>query len=618
MSSRRRTGLAVGAGVWSVVEGTGMLVVTMECETASKRITVLARLLDTVAARGQEPALRWQQDGAWRKMSWDEYATRASRVASGLRSLGVQRGERVGLLMRSRPEFHVSDLGAMLAGAVPVSFYNTSPPERLAFLVRHCGATVVVVDDPTGFERISAIRCETPELRHIVAVDDVPAGGVSFGELQGAAAVDLEAAASRVAPSDLATVIYTSGTTGTPKGAMISHENVASAIDGALGALGHDVHGYDMISALPMAHVAERVASHYLHMSQGTCVTTCPDVALLPMYLTMVRPRAFFAVPRLWEKAAVLIKALADLDPAGRDGFDRAISVGTQVAGLAGTDPDPELARAFDETEELRRGVRALVGLDRCEVAVTTAAPISADVLRFFRSLGVPLSELYGLSEATGPVTWDPVHPVPGDCGMPLPGTDVRISDDGEVLVRGPVVFSGYLDDPEATAAMLDGGWLHTGDLGFMEGGRLRLVGRKKDILVTAGGENVAPSGIESLLRSHRLVSEAFVAGDGRPYLVALLTLDPEARGDFLSSQGTLVQEAAAEPPMPDDQLIRQELSRWVDEVNQRVPRVEQVKRFAVLEEDWNPDSDELTPTMKVKRQAVLDKFAAEIDRLYR
>jgi long-chain acyl-CoA synthetase len=596
-----------------------MLVVTRAQDTTAKRPTVLARLLDTVAVRRLEPALRWQRDGTWLGMSWDEYTARASCVASGFRSLGLQRGERVGMLMRNRPEFHVGDLGALLAGAVPVSFYNTSPPERLAYLVRHCGAAVVVVDDVTGFERLCAIREWAPELRHIVVVDDAPAGAVSFDDLESATPVDLEAAVARVMPSDLATVIYTSGTTGTPKGAMITHENVASAVDGALAALGHDVHGYEMISALPMAHVAERVASHYLHMSQGTCVTTCPDVSLLPRYLTMVRPRAFFAVPRLWEKAAALISALADLDPAGRGSFDRAIDVGAQVAALTGADPGPELARSFEETEPLRHAVREVVGLDRCEVAVTTAAPIGVDVLQFFCSLGVPLSELYGLSEATGPVSWDPVHPVPGDVGRPLPGTDVRISDDGEILVRGPAVFAGYLDDPGATAAVVDqDGWLHTGDLGVAEGGRLRVVGRQKDLLVTAGGENVAPSGIESLLRSHRLVSEAFVAGDRRPYLVALLTIDPEARGEFLSSSATRGEAYTTESPSADEELIRMELSRWVDEINRRVSRVEQVKRFAVLEKDWDADSDELTATMKVKRQAVLDKFATVIDRLYR
>lgn len=595
-----------------------MQVVTKGRDTRSEPRPVPARFLDTVAARPRAPALRWRQGKTWHEMTWAEYAAGASCIATGLRTLGVRRGDRGGLLLRNRPEFHLADLAALVSGAVPVSFYSTSPPDRLAYLAGHCGATVVIVDDPSGFERFDALRERLPRLRHIVVVEDAPSGSVAFDALLGATPADLEAATAHVLDSDLATIIYTSGTTGPPKGAMITHANVACAVDGALAALGLGVQGFDMVSALPMAHVAERVASHYLHLSEGTCVTTCPDVAFLPKYLTEVRPRAFFAVPRLWEKAATLIFALADLSPAGRDAFDRALTVGAEAAALNGAVPCRS-ARRFEEAEMLLGQVRALVGLDRCEVAVTTAAPISVGVLEFFRSLGVPLSELYGLSEATGPVTWDPVHPWPGDVGRAIPGVEVRLAGDGEVLVRGPTVFAGYLDDPQSTAAVLDSeGWLHTGDLGRMEGERLQIVGREKDLLVTAGGENVAPSGIESLLRSHRLVGEAFVAGDRRPYLVALLTLDPEGRDEFLSAR---VTAAGGSGPAPaeraSDDLVREELARWVAEVNRRVSRVEQVKRFVVLEHDWNADSDELTPTMKVKRQAVLDKFAAEIDRLY-
>jgi long-chain acyl-CoA synthetase len=595
----------------------------LECTGKQVRradLAVPARFLDTVDTQRQAPALRWHGAGSRREMSWGEYATRVARLAAGFGQLGVRRGDRIGLLLRNRPEFHVADLAALFAGAVPVSFYNTSPPDRLAFLIGHSGARVVLVDDAQGLARIAAVRSQLPELSHVVVVDDAPAGSLSFEELGRATPADLEAAAANLGPTDLATIIYTSGTTGAPKGAMITHRNVTSAVDGALLALRRDVEGYEMISALPMAHVAERVASHYLHVSAGTCVTTCPDVAFLPKYLAEVHPRAFFAVPRLWEKAASLISALADLDPAGRAAFDRALAVGAQVAVLDGRPPGASLARRFEEADHLLAQVRSLVGLDRCEVAVTTAAPISVDVLEFFRSLGVPLSELYGLSEATGPVTWDPVHPVPGDVGRPLPGVDVDISGDGEILVRGPTVFAGYLDDRASTAAAIDaGGWLHTGDLGVQRDGRLRVVGRQKDLLVTAGGENVAPSAIESLLRSHRLVSEAFVAGDRRPYLVALLTLDPEARDEFLAAQVAAGASTGTEPPTgAADDPVRRELSRWVDEINRRVTRVEQVKRFAVLEREWDADSDEMTPTMKLKRQAVLDKFNEEIDRLYR
>jgi long-chain acyl-CoA synthetase len=598
----------------------GMEVLTGTQATERELGVMPARFLNTVAARPQAPALRWRKEGSWCQMSWEEYGTRVSCAAGGLVALGVRRGDSVGLLLRNGPAFHVADLAALFAGAVPVSFYNTSPPERLAYLVGHSRARVVVVDDPSGFERIAAVRHRLPELEHVVVADNAPPGSVPFDELLSASPVDLADAAARVRPTDLATVIYTSGTTGMPKGAMITHANVAAAVDGSLRALAKDVQGYEMISALPMAHVAERVASHYLHLSAGTSVTTCPDVALLPKYLTEVRPRAFFAVPRIWEKAASLITALADLSPAGRDEFDRALALGAEAAAKTGTAPGADPVGSGEAASTLLRQVRALVGLDRCEIAVTTAAPISPEVLAFFRSLGVPLSELYGLSEASGPVTWDPVHPVPGDVGRALPGVEVRIAPDGEILVRGPTVFGGYLDDPQATSEVLDqDGWLHTGDLGVMTDRRLRVVGRVKDLLVTAGGENVAPSPIESLLRSHQLVSEAFVAGDRRPYLVALLTLDPEARAEFVAARALRDgSELGGPSAVGREDAIRRELAGWIEEVNQRVSRVEQVKRFTVLEDDWAMDSDELTPTMKVKRQAVLDKFAEEIDHLYR
>ncbi len=589
-------------------------------DVSSATWLVTSRFLDTVAQRGDEPALRWRRDGEWAEMTWREYASRAAAVAMALRDLGVRPGDRIGMLLRNRPEFHVLDLGALFAGAVPVSFYNTSPPERLAYLAGHCGAAVAVVDDRSALERFDSVRDRIPSLRHLVVVDDPPDGVVAFSRLLAAPPADLEAATAAIRPSDLATVIYTSGTTGPPKGAMITHANAAAAVDGLVAALGHHVTGWEMISALPMAHVAERVASHYLHVAEGTLVTTCPDVGLLPKYLPDVRPRAFFAVPRLWEKASALVRALAELDPAGKASFAAALALGAEVAKAADTS-GAEVVERRAAADRVLAPVRALIGVDRCEVAVSTAAPISPDVLEFFSALGVPISELYGLSEATGPVTWDPRHPMAGDVGLPLPGLEVRIADDGEILARGPTVFPGYLDDPAATARALDEqGWLHTGDLGVLEDGRLRVVGREKELLVTAGGENVAPNAVESLLRSHPLVSEAFVAGDRRPYLVALLTLDVESVRAFLASKGVVATDGSGSSPgsLVHHALVVTELDRWVAEANGSLSRIEQVKRFAILDHDWVADSDELTPTMKVRRQVVMEKFADAIDRLYR
>lgn len=580
---------------------------------------VTSRLLDTVAQRGADPALRWRVEGAWADMTWSDYVAKAASVATGLRGLGVRPGDRVGFLLRNRPEFHVADLGTLLAAAVPVSFYNTSPPDRLAYLAGHCEATVIIVDDQSALERFELVRDRLPSLRCLVVVDDPPRGTVAFSELLDAPPADVEAVASEIRPSDLATVIYTSGTTGMPKGVMITQANVTASVDGVLDAVGHHVAGWEMVSALPMAHVAERVASHYLHMAEGTLVTTCPEVDLLPEYLADIHPRAFIGVPRLWEKASALIHAAAELDPAQKTAFYEAVAIGAEAVA-AGTARSDDLNSRLDAAESVLGPVRALIGMDRCEIAVTTAAPISPDVLEFFLAIGVPISELYGLSEATGPLTWDPRHPVPGDVGRPLLGVEVRIAPDGEILAKGPIVFPGYLYDPVATAETLDeSGWLHTGDLGVMDGDRLRIVGRVKELLVTAGGENIAPNAIECLLRGHPLVNEVFVAGDRRPYLVALFTLDAETVKAFLRSKGIALESSdSSSVSVVHHELVAAELSEWVAHANRNLSRVEQVKRFTVLDHDWVADSDELTPTMKVKRRVVLEKFADEIERLYR
>ncbi len=584
--------------------------------------TVTAALVSTAAARPGEVALRWRRPGGgWGSWTWGDYAERAARIAAGLRQLGVGRGDRVLLMTHNRPEFHAVDMATLLVGAVPVSVYNSSSAEEVAYVTTHADAVVAVVENAQYLDRFLQTGGAHGRLRQLVVVSEteetVPSGVVPFQQLLEAGSTDLVADAGAVRPQDLATLIYTSGTTGPPKAVEITHANVAWTVRSLVQAVGHHVASWRMISFLPMAHVAERVATHYLHAFEGTEVTTCHDPRFILEYLHEVRPQAIFAIPLVWEKAYRSIRALAAADPDQRQAFEAALEVGRQVADARAADraPSPGLAAQWNEADRLLSVVRDLAGMDQVELAVSAAAPIAPEIVVFFRSLGVPLSELYGLSESTGPLAWDPYRVRPGDVGHPIPGCEVRLTADGEVLGRGGNVFAGYFKDPAKTAEAIDpDGWLHTGDLGVLEDGRLRIVGRKKDLIVTTGGENVSPSTIETALRSAPLVGQACVAGDRRPYLVALLTVDPDALGAWAGQRDRVGMATEDLLRLPE---LREEVARQVGEVNRRFSRIEQVRRFAVLDHDWLADSDVLTATMKVKRERVLTKYAAEIDALY-
>jgi long-chain acyl-CoA synthetase len=583
--------------------------------------TVTHALFDTVSSIPDAVALRWRDAGRWGSWTWKEYAQQAARVAAGFRELGVQRGDRILLMTRNRPEFHVADMAAMLIGAVPVSVYTSASSEQLLYTAGHAEARLCVVETPAFLERFLKVRSDLPDLRHLVVVSDpermAPPDVIPFAQLSEAVAVDVEAAAAAAQPEDMATLIYTSGTTGPPKGVIITHANVVWTVRSLIQLLGHRITGYQVISFLPMAHIAERMITHYAHVHEGTEVTTCPNPGLFPQYLSEVRPRLVFAVPRVWEKAYSTIEAMAASVPDEHARFEAALAVGrrVEVARAAGTAVSGPLAKEFEEADEVLSAVRGLIGLDRCELAVTAAAPIGTEVLVFFRSLGVPLSELYGMSESCGPLTWDPHVVRPGDTGPPIPGCKVRLTPEGEVLAWGGNIFAGYYKDADRTAEALDPeGWLHTGDLGQLEDGRLRIVGRKKDLIVTAGGENVSPSNIETALRSVPLIDQAIVAGDRRPYLVGLLTVDQEALGAWGRQAG--LGELAL-PDLLQRPELQEEMARQVAQVNERFSRAEQVKRFAILDHQWLADSEELTATMKLKRDTVVSKYAAEIDALY-
>ncbi len=562
--------------------------------------TVANQFVQTAARRADVTALRWRTtDGGWEELTWREYADRAARVAAGLQRMGVERGERVVLMLRNRPEFHVIDMGVLLAGATPISIYNSSSPDQIQYLASHADAVVAVVEDVDFLERFLKVRPELPALRDVVVLDDphglAPEGVVPFQSLLAADPVDLEAAGAAVKPDDLATVIYTSGTTGPPKGVVLSHFNICWTTESTRRAIGFPVEGFRLVSYLPMAHIAERMVTHYFHALDGTEVTTCPDPGVLAGYLRDVRPNYFFAVPRVWEKLYAGVHAALAADPHQQAAVSQAIEAGA-VDALA--------------------PVRAQIGLDECRVAFSGAAPIPVEVFMFFLNIGLPMSEIYGMSECCGPMTWEPFKVHPGTVGPPIPGCEVKLLDDGEVCCRGGNVFQGYLKDPARTAEVLDDeGWLHSGDIGvFDDDGYLKIVDRKKELIITAGGKNISPANIEAALKSFPLIGQACVIGDNRPYVSALIVLDPEVAPAWAKSKGIEAATLADLARHPD---VQAEVERAVAECNARFNRVEQVKRFTVLTAEWLPDSEELTPTMKLKRRGVLTKYADEIDALY-
>ncbi|MDQ1518709.1 MAG: long-chain acyl-CoA synthetase [Actinomycetota bacterium] len=588
--------------------------------------TVPGLFAATVRARPDAVAVRWRPpggDSATATMTWAGYADRACRVAAGLRSLGVRPGDRVVLMMRNWPEFYAADMGALLAGATPISIYNSSSPEQIEYLAGHSEAVVAVVGDIGMLERFLKVRPELPGLRQILLVDDpdglAPADVMPFSDLLGAAPVDLDEAVGRARPEDLLTLIYTSGTTGPPKGVMLSHRNICWIVESMARATGEPLTGWRQVSFLPMAHIAERLMTHYFHIGEGTEVTTCPEPTELAAYLREVRPEHFLGVPRVWEKIHAGISAAVASDPEKQAGFERALEVGRRAAAVrvTGEPLPPDLAAAWDEVDTATfRDVRAMVGLDQLRVALTGAAPISRAVFDFFLAIGVPMTEVYGLSECTGPMTWARTPVRPGTVGPPIPGQEIKLLDDGEVCCRGGNVFSGYLKDPERTAEMLDDeGWLHSGDIGrFDEAGYVQIVDRKKELIITAGGKNISPANLETAIKSYPLIGQACAVGDARPYMTALIVLDPDVAPAWARSQGIEFSSLADLAQHPD---MRAEVERCVAEANTRFSQVEQIKRIAILPTEWPPDSEELTPTMKLKRRGVLAKYAEEIESLY-
>ena len=562
--------------------------------------TVPSRFLQTVRARPDAVALRTKDGDGWQESTFAEYAEDACRVAAGLQELGVGRGDRVVLMMRNRPEFFVADMAALLVGATPISIYNSSAPEQVQYLAGHCDGKVAILEDVGYLERFLKVRAELPALEHVVLMEDphrvAPDDVRAWDSLLALDPVDIEAAAKIAQPSDLATVIYTSGTTGPPKGVMLDHANICWTAESLRLTLEHvSPEGRRLVSYLPMAHIAERMTSYYQQAMFGYEVTSCPEAREVASYLPQVRPEIVFAVPRIWEKVYAGIQAVVAADPAQKESFERALETGD----------DSVLAP-----------VRELLGLDQVITAITGAAFIPPEIFNFFRALGVPISEVYGLSESSGPMTWDPFEVRPGTTGRAIPGCEVRLAEDGEVICRGGNVFRGYLNAPDKTAEVLDDdGWLHSGDIGAIDGDEyLKIVDRKKELIITAGGKNISPANLEAALKSFPLIGQVCVIGEARPFISALIVLDPEVAPAWAKQHGIDESSLAA---LNENEVVKAEVERIVAEANTAFSQVERVKKYTLLDAEWMPDSEEMTPTMKLKRRGIHTKYADAIEAMY-
>jgi long-chain acyl-CoA synthetase len=596
--------------------------------------TICHILERNVAEVGDKPALSWKDGSAWRHMTWREYRERAAEAAMGLRSLGLERGEFAAIMARNRPEHFIADLGILHAGGIPVSFYNTLAPEQIHYIAEHCNARIAVVEGREFMERWEKVRAELPDLRYVVMLDD--AGDftdydwvLSWDQLlergRDALAADGRAAFeemwSELKPEDPVTVIYTSGTTGPPKGVVITNYNVLWT-SASLERLSDFERGMKFVSYLPLAHSAERFASHYIGMWLHSWVHFCPDVQKVFEIVPEVRPDAFVGVPRVWEKlqAGISAKLAAEPNERKRKIAMRAIDAGRSAVRFErerGTIPfSLKVQRGLFEKLVFSK-VRHAVGLDKCKLAITAAAPISPETHDFFAAIGLPLIEIYGMTESTAPALTNTIaERKVGTVGRPLPGVEIKVLDDGELLMRGGLITQGYYKEPEKTAEAFDSdGWLHTGDVVTVDDdGFVKIVDRKRELIITAGGKNIAPSNLESLLKLHPLVGQVCVIGDRKPFISALIVLDMEVAPSWAAQNG--IEFTNIEEFTRNDRVVAA-VQEAVDGANGHVSQVEKIKRFTILPAEWTPFSDELTPTLKLKRRVIHSKYAREIEDLY-
>ena len=594
----------------------------------------LVDLLDRNALQyGNLPALQWSTDEGLRTINWATYRERVREVAAGLLALGIEGGAFVGLMMSTRAEHFIADLGAIYAGAFPVSFFETLTLEEMRHIAAHCEAEVVVIESEEHRSRWEQIRGELPLLQHLVTLDPVPEhageGVISWGELVagGIAALEedrelVDRSSSEVMQDDLVTVCYTPGTTGLPKGVMASHRQAIWLAECSRMAFPHVKPHLRLISYLPLAHIGERMANYYNSLCIAGSVRCIPRPEDVVEGIRDTRPTAFFAPARVWEVFYAHLMAGLEAEPNARkramalDAVELAVAVGKkQQAGQRPRLVETTKLRFFERV--LFSKIRESLGLDEVEVGISAGAPISSDLLVFFTAIGLPLFELYGISEAcaTG-CTNLPASNRFGSVGLPLPGMEVITADDGEILMRGGLVTSGYYRDPEATRRAFDeDGWLHTGDLGRIDDdGFLTYLGRKEDLIRTTRGEDVLPLKLETMVGWNTPIAQVCLVGDGRSNLTMLISLDADLAPGWATRRGIEFDDLA---DLSRTQQVLDEVRRVVDSANSRAGAAERVGDWRVVPEAWSPATGELSHTLRVRRHVVLERYASRIEEMY-
>ena len=568
---------------------------------------------------GDDLAIR--DEAREKELSWTELRDAVHRIAGGLAKLGVERGDTVAIMLNNRWEFIPCDLAAVSLGAVPFSIYQTSAPEQIQYVLSDAESKVVITEQ-AFIDRITEARGELPALEQVIVVDG-EGGDHTLEELMEMdPEFDPAESVESIGPDDLLTLIYTSGTTGPPKGVQLTHRNLLFAVATADGMIELPERGGKVISWLPAAHVAERNAHYYLPVTKGLSVTVCADPRRIAEFLPKVNPTWFFAVPRIFEKLKAGLEAmLAGLPDEQREAAAKGLEASIQKVRLeqAGEEVPSEIAEAAAQADEqMFSQLRKQLGLDEALAVNAGAAPTPLEVLEFFHAIGIPIGELWGMSETCGLGTINPPDRIKlGTVGPPTPGVEIRLDDDGEVLIKADCVMPGYRNMPEKNEeAFTDGGWLRTGDIGEIdEDGYLKIVDRKKELIINAAGKNMSPANIESHLKTASpLIGQAVAIGNARSYNVALITLDPDFAPAWAKQNGL---DGKSFEELAEEESVRAAVQAAVDEANEKMARVEQIKKFTILPEPWEPGGDELTPTMKLKRKPIDEKYAEEIEALY-
>jgi long-chain acyl-CoA synthetase len=599
-----------------------------DIERAIEGQTLCSKFAATVERFGDAEALADRSPaGEPRSLSWNQYRERVRDAALGFHALGLAPRSFGVVMARNRIEYAIGDLGLMHAGATAVGLYNTLAPEQITYIVNHCDARVAVVDNAAFLARFR--RADMPQLERVVLIDgssDDPSV-ITFDELLALGRTThardpglFDRLWRGVTPDDILTLIYTSGTTGPPKGVIDTHRSGLWMITAARSSVQHSEHDR-VLSYLPLAHAGDRFLSYYTSLVIGYTMVFCLEVSQVLNMMLETRPTLFGGVPRIWEKLqAGLISAITkEPDEQRRRMVLGALELSRTIVAMEqrGEPVPAELRQKRAMVEPIFAAIRARIGLDRIRHAVTGAAPTPRDVLEFFHAIGVPINEIWGMSELGAMGTGNPLDRIKlGTIGMALPGVELRLAPDGELQVRGGLVMRGYYKEPEKTAETIDPeGWLSTGDIATVDAdGYYTIIDRKKELIITAGGKNISPANLESLLKANPLVGQACVVGDKRAYLTALIVLDGQFAPAWAAARGVTGQALADLASHPE---IVAEVARGVAAVNERVSRVENIRKWTILPGEWTAESEELTPTLKLKRRVIVNKYTAEIDAMY-